>query len=183
MWKEFWEKVIWRIFERNEWKKLRSFWNLQIWKWLRWQRVLGMKIRGNLHICLRRHMVFRHWNFEDCLNNGRTYEKSIWTCRKYLRVGNRRDEDTGCVWWVGNQLLQGKQKSSCSKKKANWIIRKKLRNYKMHSRCSQYNTHEHQQNLKYYEDKIWLINQLKVIYWMHKKRNRVELQFYFHTVF
>ena len=24
----------------------------------------------------------------------------------------------------------------------------------MHSRCSQYNTHEHQQNLKYYEDKI-----------------------------
>ena len=22
-------------------------------------------------------MVFRHWNFEDCLNNGRTYEKSI----------------------------------------------------------------------------------------------------------
>ena len=38
---------------------------------------VGMKIRGNLHICLRRHMVFRHWNFEDCLNNGRTYEKSI----------------------------------------------------------------------------------------------------------
>ena len=48
--------------------------------------------------------------------------------------------------------------------KANWIIRKKLRNYKMHSKCSKYNTHEHQQNLKYYEDKIWLINQLKVIY-------------------
>ena len=183
MWKEFWEKVIWRIFERNEWKKLRSFWNLQIWKWLRWLTVLGMKIRENLHMCLRRHMVFRHWNFEDCLNNERTYEKSIWTCRKHLRVGNRRDEDTGCVWWVGNQLLQGKQKSSCSKKKANWIIRKKLINYKMHSRCSQYNTHEHQQNLKYYEDKIWLINQLKVIYWMYKKRNRVELQFCFHTVF
>ena len=31
--------------------------------------------------------------------------------------------------------------------------------------------------------KIWLINQVKVIYWMHKKRNRVELQFCFHTVF
>ena len=117
------------------------------------------------------------------LNNGRTYEKSIWTCRKYLRVDNRRDEDTGCVWCVGNQLLQGKQKSSCSKRKANWIIRKKLRNYKMHSKCSKYNTHEHQQNLKYYEDKIWLINQVKVIYWMHKKRNRVELQFCLHTVF
>ena len=26
--------------------------------------MLGMKIRGNLHMCLRRHMVFRHWNFE-----------------------------------------------------------------------------------------------------------------------
>ena len=31
--------------------------------------------------------------------------------------------------------------------------------------------------------KIWLLNQVKVIYWMHKKRNRVELQFCFHTVF
>ena len=38
-------------------------------------------------------------------------------------------------------------------------------------------------NFKYYEDKIWLINQVKVIYWMHKERNRVELQFCFHTVF
>ena len=25
-----------------------------------------------------------------------------------------------------------------------------------------------------HNDKIWLINQIKVIYWMHKKRNRVE---------
>ena len=31
--------------------------------------------------------------------------------------------------------------------------------------------------------KIWLINQVKVIYRIHKKRNRVELQFCFHTVF
>ena len=35
----------------------------------------------------------------------------------------------------------------------------------------------------FFENKIWLINQVKVIYWMHKKRNRVELQFCFHTVF
>ena len=34
-----------------------------------------------------------------------------------------------------------------------------------------------------HNDKICLINQIKVIYWMHKKRNRVELQFCFHTVF
>ena len=34
-----------------------------------------------------------------------------------------------------------------------------------------------------HNEKIWLINQIKVIYWMHKKRNRVELQFCFHTVF
>ena len=34
----------------------------------------------------------------------------------------------------------------------------------MHSKCSEYNTHEHQQNFKYYKDKIWLINQVKVIY-------------------
>ena len=60
-------------------------------------------------------------------------------------------------WWYFDAILDSGVKAVIQ-----FFTKAGMKN--MHSKRSEYNTREHQQNFKYYEDKIWLINQVKVIY-------------------